>query len=157
MNLPTVFPAHANGQAPIAFSVPGLPVAQPRQRTRVVATGGRVFATNYTPKDAPVQSFKAAIRLAASAVYHGAPLTGPLAMTLYCFFPRSKSITWKNKPMPRIPKQGKPDVSNILKAVEDALNGLLYVDDAQLVRVVVEKWIAAGDEQPRCEISVEAI
>lgn len=44
----------------IVMNVPGVPVAQPRQRHRVIA--GNV--SNYTPASSPVNAFKATVRLA---------------------------------------------------------------------------------------------
>lgn len=34
----------------------------------------------------------------------------------------------------------KPDADNIIKVVCDALNGIAYRDDAQIVQVVLDKW-----------------
>ena len=49
----------------------------------------------------------------------------------------------------------KPDVSNILKGVEDALKGLWYVDDSQIVGYgVLGKWYS---ERPRIEIAMREI
>lgn len=141
----------------ITFTIPGLPVAQPRQRSRVMAAGGRFISQNYTPADSPVQSFKAAVRMAAAAAYCGEPLAGPLSVTLRFIFPRPKGLMFRSKPMPRVPRQGKPDIDNLLKSVADALNGLLWRDDAQIVGAFVTKWIAAGGEQPRTEVQVEAV
>jgi Holliday junction resolvase RusA-like endonuclease len=33
----------------------------------------------------------------------------------------------------------RPDCSNVLKGIEDSLNGIAWVDDTQVGRVVVEK------------------
>ncbi|MDE5977460.1 MAG: RusA family crossover junction endodeoxyribonuclease, partial [Turicibacter sp.] len=34
----------------------------------------------------------------------------------------------------------KPDADNIAKSVLDALNGIAYVDDKQIVKLMVDKW-----------------
>ena len=39
------------------FTVNAVPIAQPRQRIRVMMIRGHTLATNYTPKKAPVQDF----------------------------------------------------------------------------------------------------
>ena len=141
----------------ITFVVPAIPVAQPRQRHRIVTTAGRSFATNYTPAKSPVNDFKASVRMAAWQAYSGPPLEGPLSVQIIAVFPRPASKRWKNKPMLRFPKLSKPDADNIAKANLDALNGLLFVDDAQVARLLVEKWLASGDEQPHVEISVGSL
>lgn len=139
----------------IRFTVPAVPVAQPRQRQRIVNANGKTFASNYTPKNAPVNGFKASVQHAAAEVYRGAPLNVPLRMVLVFVMPRPKTMTWKNKPMPREPYAAmKNDWDNLGKSVCDALNKLLFVDDGLLVDVRVERWIAAGDEQPHVQVEV---
>jgi Holliday junction resolvase RusA-like endonuclease len=131
----------------ISFTVPTIPVAQPRQKHALI--GGRV--RNYMPTKHPVNAFKAAVQLAASQVYSGAPITFPLSLTLVFVFPRPSNRIWKTKTMPREPKASKPDCDNLAKSFLDGLNGLLYVDDSQVVQLFVSKWVAAGDEQPHVE------
>ena len=49
----------------------------------------------------------------------------------------------------------KPDVSNVLKGVEDALKGVWYKDDSQIVGYgVLGKWY---DERPRIEIMMRVL
>lgn len=48
----------------------------------------------------------------------------------------------------------KPDCSNVLKAVEDAMNGIVYRDDSQIVVLSVRK--VYGDH-PRADVAVEAL
>lgn len=45
----------------------------------------------------------------------------------------------------------KPDMSKLLRAVEDALSGVVYHDDAQ---IVAEQLVKDFDETPRIEVSV---
>jgi Holliday junction resolvase RusA-like endonuclease len=45
----------------------------------------------------------------------------------------------------------KPDADNILKAVLDALNGLAYNDDSQIVSARIEKLYS---DNPRVEIVI---
>jgi Holliday junction resolvase RusA-like endonuclease len=46
---------------------------------------------------------------------------------------------------------GRPDCSNYLKGVEDALNGIAYLDDSQIVLVHVTKQYSL---EPRAEIRI---
>ena len=49
----------------------------------------------------------------------------------------------------------KPDMDNIIKAIQDALNKVAYVDDNQIVEVFVRKHYS---EQPPCvEITIDQI
>lgn len=141
----------------ISFRVNAVPVAQPRQRHRVLTVGGRTFAQNYVPAKHPVQDFKASVRMAASAAHSGAPIEGPIFLRAVFVFPRPKRLIWKSRAMPRERHASKPDVDNALKSVKDALTGLLWRDDAQVCSVKASKWYASGDESPRVEISIEAL
>jgi len=134
----------------IEFSVPSIPVAQPRARATSIGGHARI----YEPKDHPIAAFKACVRLAASGAFSGAPLTGPLRVDCVFVFPRVQAMRWKSKPMPRVRHTTKNDLDNICKAVFDALNGLLYADDRQICELHAEKWIAAGDEQPHVLVKV---
>lgn len=142
---------------PIQFNVPGVPVAQPRQRHRVATIKGRVMAMNYTPTKDPVNSFKAAVQMAAAQAYSGPPLSGPLFVRLVFVFPRPQAKVWKTRPMPRLPHTGKPDRDNLMKSFQDALNGLLWVDDAQICDGPVLKHIASGDEAAHVEVEVRQL
>lgn len=137
----------------IAFTIPGVPVAQPRQRHALIAGHIR----NYTPTRDPVNVWKAATQHAAAAAYDGPLLDGPLSLDVTCIFPRPASRTWKTKPMLQVPRTGKPDVDNLYKALADALTGVLFKDDAQITDAVIRKREAAGDEQARTEVVVSSM
>lgn len=139
----------------IEFTVPGVPVAQPRQRHRVVKqAGGKVFVQNYTPTQAPVNAFKAACAMAARQAYSGPPVSLPIKCKMVFVMPRPSRLIWKSRPMPREPFVAKPDRDNLEKAVGDALSGIIWVDDRQIYAGPVEKWIAAGDEQAHTLVTV---
>lgn len=141
----------------ISFTVHSLPIAQPRQRHSVMNVGGRNIVRNYTPKNDPVNLFKAAIQQAAAQIYSGPPLDEPLKLELTLVFERPKALIYKSRPMPRVPKTTKPDWDNLGKSVCDALNGLLYRDDSLIYSALVTKMIAAGDEQAHAVITIETI
>lgn len=138
----------------IAFTVPSVPVAQPRQRSRVVAAHGRTFTQNYTPTNSPVNAFKAAVQMAASAEYKGPPLEYPICIYLTFILPRPKSITKKRGDNPRVWCAKKPDFDNLAKSVTDALTGILWRDDSQLVSVHIHKMIANAKESPCVGVTV---
>ena len=48
----------------------------------------------------------------------------------------------------------KPDIDNCIKIIADALNGLAYVDDTQIVGVTAEKFYA---EIPRVEVEITEV
>lgn len=142
----------------IAFEVPGAPVGQPRQRHRVVTSGGRSFATNYTPRNDPVQGYKAAVQLAARNAMNGGPLfEGPVELAATFVLPRPKALCWKRRPTPRQPAARKPDADNLLKALLDALRGVVYGDDAQVYAVRLVRLYAAGGEPPATFVMARSI
>lgn len=141
----------------IIFTVPAVPVAQPRQRHRVVPSGGRSFVHNFTPAKHPVQAFKASVRLAAQGAYQGPPLEGPVGIVVVFAMPRPGRLMWKKRPMPRCPHVSKPDIDNLAKSVKDALSGLLWRDDSQIAHANLSKVYAAGDEQPSVRIEVSSL
>lgn len=48
----------------------------------------------------------------------------------------------------------KPDTDNYIKSTLDGLNGLLWEDDNQIVKIVAEKYYS---DHPRVEIEVEEV
>lgn len=72
-------------------------------------------------------------------------MTGPLYMRVRAYFLRPKSAK------KRVHHTVKPDGSNVLKLVEDALNGLLYPDDSAIVDAQVQKFYG---EEERIELEV---
>lgn len=139
----------------IKFIVPAVPVAQPRQRHRVVQSGGRTFTQNYTPSKHPVQSFKATVRMAAQQAYDGPPLNEPIAMRIVFVMDRPARLLKKKSPEGRVPFCNKnKDWDNLGKAVSDALNGLAYIDDGLLWDVSVRKVYGSRIEAPHVEVEI---
>ena len=134
----------------ISFTVPAIPIAQPRQRHAVIAGHVR----NFTPKNAPVNAFKALVAMAAAEAYRGPPLEGPVSLAVVFVLPRPGNRIWKKRAMPRERHAKKPDRDNLEKSLKDALSGIIWRDDSQVCAGDVQKWIAAGDEQPHVEVTV---
>ena len=131
----------------IEFTVPAIPVAQPRARATAINGRARMYEAS---SKHPVHAFKATLRLAAAEAYKGPPLEGPLSAQILFVFPmKSQRI--------RKPKATKPDCDNLAKSVLDALNGLMFGDDGQVVRLEVEKWHANGMEQPHVRIAISRL
>lgn len=100
----------------------------------------------------PIHEYRRRVAAAARAAYQGQPHAGPVGLSLTFILPRPKAITWKTKSMPRRPHVATPDRSNLEKGVEDALTGILWVDDSQVCQGPIEKWVAAGGEAPHTVI-----
>lgn len=124
----------------IAFTIPG--EARGKGRPRTTTIGGR--ARLYT--DAKTASYENLVRLAGSQAMAGRePFEEPLTLTITVSTVPPKSYSKKLRAAMLagdVMPAKKPDLSNILKAVEDGLNGVAYRDDAQIVRLTASKTYA---------------
>lgn len=112
----------------------GNPVAQGRPR----AFRRGSFIGMYDPKKS--KDWKSTV--ARQAVQQGASmLSGALKMDLIFFMPRPKSLSKKI-----IYHTKKPDLDNLVKAIKDALEGICYKNDSQVVESS-EKKIYANDHE----------
>lgn len=82
-----------------------------------------------------VRAAKEAMGWEARAQYRGEPMAGPLKVEVYLFWPDNR----------------KHDTDNN-KALFDALNGIVWLDDGQIFRQTVEKFL--GQANPHVEIIV---
>ncbi len=149
----------------IRFTVPAVPVSQPRPRAVGRMMGGKVSSRIHevthikqadgTRKPHPINAYKATVRHAAALEYSAEPLTGPLGVRLTFVMPRPQAMIWKTKLMPRMPHVVKPDCDNLIKSTLDALQGLTWRDDTQIFTLQASKWIASGDEQPHVVVEIE--
>lgn len=119
----------------ITFSVPGDPVPQPRARITVRGKHGHA----YTPSDHKIHAYRASIAAAAKAAGADPTDAAPITLIVDLVFARPKSHYRKSGLKEDAPRLPRPDCSNCLKGIEDALNGIAWVDDSQVGRVVVEK------------------
>lgn len=51
----------------------------------------------------------------------------------------------------------KPDLDNLVKAIKDALTGIVWKDDALVCRELTSKEYAAADENPGAAVMIEVI
>ena len=119
----------------VTFSVPGDPVPQPRPR--VTTRGGHGHA--YTPSGHRIHAYRQAVALAAKAAGAIPTERVPLTLIVDLVFARPKSHYRRGEVRDDAPKLPRADCSNCLKGIEDSLNGVAWVDDTQVGKVVVEK------------------
>lgn len=118
----------------ITILLPGPPQGKARPRFR------RDSGHAYTPER--TRAYEKALRQEAALAMRGKKImTGPVEVHVTAFFPVPKSwskIKQTQALIGSIRPTGKPDVDNILKAC-DALNGIVFNDDAQIVKATVAK------------------
>lgn len=85
-----------------------------------------------------------------AAMKSTAPFDMPLSVCVYFYMPRVKNP--KNKVFHIV----KPDLSNLLKQVEDAGNGILWKDDSSIVEIFCRKEYADVDG-PRIKIEIRGL
>ena len=134
----------------VRIVVPGPPVA--KGRPRFSTRGG--FARAYTPEK--TRTYEATLADAGRDAMAGQPpLEGPLSLIMHVRLPippswpkkrRSAALDGSAKPT------GKPDADNYLKCV-DALNGIVWLDDGQIVDARVVKMYA---DEPQISVEVAA-
>lgn len=131
---------------PVTFRVHGLPVAQPRVKARNVVThSGRQFTQIYTPSKANL--WKAQVSEAyRNAIGTHVLRTGAVLLVLRFFLPRPRAHYGSGRNADVL-KAGaplhhstKPDLDNLVKAVKDALLGLAWRDDSQVMACVATKY-----------------
>lgn len=128
----------------ISFFVPGPTVPYARS-----GGNGRI---RFTP--APQRNFMNLVKTAAADAMADQPLlTGPLALTLRADFVRPASWSRK-KAAATVWRTSKPDISNIVKIVEDAMNGVVFADDSQIVQITAQKRYA---EKPGIVVTVQTL
>jgi Holliday junction resolvase RusA-like endonuclease len=132
----------------VQFVVPGKPEGQRRHRSRIVHSGFSTFARQYDPKESVDR--KATIQhYAREAMVRASPMTGPVSAEVTAYFACQRSKWRKRDPVPEGWHASKPDSDNVLKSLFDACNGVVYLDDSQVVDVHFRKRRAKQGEPDR--------
>ena len=143
---------------PITFTVIGLP--QPAGSKRAFPFKRRdgklgVAVSDNNPK---AKDWKQAVASAAHAAHNGSGLLdGPLEVKMLFFLPRPKGHyrTGRNagtlrESAPLFPT-GRPDTQKLARGTTDALTKVIWRDDSQIVKEVLQKHYG---EPARCEITI---
>lgn len=130
----------------VRFTIEG----KPRQYERIRRDGRSGRWHNTRQYDAA----KEIVTVAAKQLMQGKPpFAGPVVVVYHCWRPipiryskikRAACLSGSLRPI------SVPDLDNYIKMVMDAVNGIIYVDDAQIVDMIVRKWF--GDP-PRITVS----
>ena len=133
----------------ITIRVPGDPVA--KGRPRATAIGGR--ARMYTP--ASTRAYEQRVAVAArEAMAKAPPMDGALSVSIEITM--QIPVSWTRAKLADalaglVMPTSRPDLDNLVKALTDACNGIVWRDDSQIVRLMAEKRYG---EQPGASISV---
>jgi Holliday junction resolvase RusA-like endonuclease len=125
----------------ITFTIPGEPVGKGRARAMVQAGHARMYTPGKTRKyearvkDIALRAMRGTVPTRAACI---------LNVTAYVQIPKSWTKRDTQKALDNeIRPTSKPDLSNVVKAIEDALNGAVYVDDSQIIQIHASRWYSA--------------
>ena len=139
----------------IAFNVVGTAEPHPRPRARIMPVkSGRSCAQIYTPAGGKARAWQQAVARAARRAYAGPAMVGPVSATIVVYAPRPKKYCRKRDdpgPLP-MDARGSGDADNYAKGILDAIEGICFVNDAQVTRLSVEKWYTAVGAKPHARV-----
>ena len=90
---------------------------------------------NMAPNSPKTKPWKKKVRLAAQEHRPEQPMDGAIVLVLRFFLERPKSVSEKKRPYPTV----YPDNDKLIRAIGDALTGIIYNDDAQVVDIISRK------------------
>ena len=143
---------------PIEFFVAGIPRPGGSKRAFYNANLKRAMIVDANDK---VKPWREDVRNAAQQAYHGPPLDGALTLTITFTMPRpAKHYMANDRTRPLRADApywhtSQPDATKLTRAVEDALKGLTWRDDAQVAAQHVTK--VYGDRPGARVLIVESI
>ena len=142
----------------LTFFVPGIPKPGGSKRGFLNRATGRVNIVDACKKSRDWKAVVAdcASQAAFKSLIMTAPLTIALKVTVLFTLPRprghygQKGLKASARRYPTV----KPDLLKLMRSTEDACTGIIWRDDAQVVKEVLEK---AYGEQPGAQITVETL
>lgn len=141
----------------VSFTVAG-DAAPYRERTRIIKPKGRQGYLVTSRKEDSTSNYQAAIRLQAQSAMNGRdPIDGAVELraTIYMAIPSSwpaykRAMAENGLLRPCL----RPDATNVLKCIEDAMSSVVFVDDACVTDQVIKKRYST---RPRLEVTVTKV
>lgn len=143
----------------IEFFVPGAPVGKGRPRAARRGAGVVMFTPEKTADYEALVAAAAsnAMRAEAGPLFTGPLFTGPLEAVLEMRIPIPASWSKAHKAAALAGTElptSKPDIDNVVKAILDACNGVVFRDDAQAVMLVATK---AFSDEPGVRVVIREV
>ena len=142
----------------VSFLVPGVPAPGGSKKAFVVRTRSGAFKANVVDdakRNAPWRSLVSVV--ARQAMKGQPPFRGPIALEVEFRMPRARGHYRTNGALrdsaPRDHVK-KPDRTKLLRALEDALSGIVWHDDTQVIGGPVVKRYVRYDEAPGAAVTV---
>lgn len=131
----------------VSFTVIG--VAVPKGSLKAFVRHGHAHLTHDNPQTRSWQHLVAAQAQAVVHLDHVAQFLGPIAIRVTFALPRPATL-----PRRITTHTKKPDLDKLLRNIGDALRGVLYRDDAQIVEWHGRKVYAPIGALPQAEITI---
>jgi crossover junction endodeoxyribonuclease RusA len=136
----------------IKFFVAGLPY--PKGSYAPILVGGRLV----TKTDKNLETWNSLTRAAARRAFGGVDgeqvIDGPISVEMEFVLPKKRGAGHAST---HVLADVAPDADKLARAVGDAMIGIIYTDDARIVRLVVEKRWAHGAETTGVLVTVSEI
>lgn len=116
---------------PVCIIVPGRPV--PKARPRLAVRGRTAYV--YTPPE--TVAYQEFVRMCALTRFRK-PIEGPVGMRIALYFAGKRT----------------PDLTNVVKAIEDGMTGVAYMDDGQVKCLIAEMKQVESRSEERAEVEV---
>lgn len=126
----------------VTFVVHGTPAPAGSKRAFAHRSTGRIVVTDDSKRSRP---WKQAVAAEAAAAMTGPLLEGPLELIVVFTMPRPKGHYGTGANAARVKASApafptvKPDATKLVRAVEDAMTGIVWRDDAQVIAQHVHK------------------
>jgi len=125
-----------------SFEILGNPVPQGRPRAY---RRGKLIGV-YDPKNSREWKNYVKTKLSFCENKPVTPIDTAIKVRMIFYFLKPKS-----KPKKVVSHTVRPDLSNCIKAIEDAMNGIIYTDDSRIISLLAEKYYG---ERPGVKIDV---
>lgn len=126
------------GKYEVQFMIPGVPVAKGRPRFRKLGS----FVQTYTPAKTRNAEKEIVNCFKQQVIDFKMPENGPISLCIMFYMPIPKGTSKKRTKEileQHTPHTKKPDVDNLTKLVQDALNGIAWHDDSEICDIHVTK------------------
>jgi len=131
----------------ITFDVLGRPAPQGSKKS--IGNNRFIESSKFLP------AWRSAVREAAEnavTIAGWARVTGPVELEVMFYLDRPSSISRQARPTPIVP----PDLDKLIRGVGDALTGVIYEDDSQVIRTLAWK-VYADSREPGAFVRVNEL
>ena len=140
-----------------SIDIVGVPRAGGSKIAGIGSRSGRLFVRPASPLTA---EWRSACSVAANVAFCGTLLTCPLHVEYIFLFPRPKSHfrTGKKASLLRLDApvfvSCKPDLTKLVRSTEDAMTGIIWKDDAQVVSSTAHKRYCLSTESAGANVRI---